>query len=212
MYGSTFERLAKRFSRYEDKVDVAQGDDLELEQVMWTAGETLRAVLKDGQLSLGDMPGWLTKPRAVIETVGDSKTGEPVDIKVVPWATYWWHAVLWLTRNHPTSGIVLPSGNVSRVKPVKQWWGDFGGQCMAVCDKTFHILTTPPSPTPGRSSRCLRERKCGLTRPRPSTASGATIAILGKPRAWNTDPRRSRTRGSVPGRVAAAKRARRLSV
>ncbi len=130
MSGSAFERLAKRFSKYEDKVDLAREDDVDIQRVMEVAGEALRAVLKDGQLSLVDIPGWLTKPPMANQTVGDSKTGEPVEVWIVQWATYWWHAVLWLTRNHRESGIMLPSARISRIEPDEWWEGDFAFQVL----------------------------------------------------------------------------------
>ena len=131
MSHQAFLRLAERFERCDAEIGVAPDEDGHLEGVLEAAGEALHALARSRALVFPSAPEWLLKPPKWPQASVDQHTGEILEeMMVVHWATYWWHAVLWLARSRPDAGIVLPAGAISRIEPTrsKGWWDDFGSR------------------------------------------------------------------------------------
>lgn len=114
MASRPFQQLHHRFSKLEDG-----GDDLRIERVMETAGRAFHDSLTQGLIALKSQPKWMRNLPQIPVTYEDRK-GKVVSEEVVPWATYWWHSVLWLAKNQPGSGITLPGRRVSWLED-DQW-------------------------------------------------------------------------------------------
>jgi hypothetical protein len=131
-----FARLAKQFSEYKSNIDVEKNDDFEVEKVMEVSGKALFDAIESNKIHFDNMPDWLSKKPIGIRT-GSDKNGNYAEYKLFFWQTYWWFAIIWLSKHIPDSTIILP--HKVRITKPETHWGDFGGD---VLPDLIHPKTT----------------------------------------------------------------------
>ena len=95
-----------------------------LERTMAEAGRFLFHALAKGWIALEAAPPWL-KEQPVQPILARGRQGEVEEVLEPQWAMYWWYAIVWLQRERPDTGIVLPASRLQRLE-ARPLWCDFG--------------------------------------------------------------------------------------
>lgn len=117
-----FTRLGMRF-RHLQQVEALEEDSDRIEKLMNMAGKQLHESIVQHRLKVVTIPEWLSAlpEHPVMRTARDGSVNECV---ATHWATYWWHAVLWLQAAMPDASIILPRHPIARVRK-QLLWGEF---------------------------------------------------------------------------------------